>query len=76
MEDATKGEAICLRTYFCDKLDGGVRFKRGDRVGYFELEGFIIITVDDYLPVSRTLFFRHFADVSDWREERINEILD
>lgn len=67
-------EAVCKRTYFCEKLGGAVRFKRGDRVRYRVFSHFVII--DGCLDVFRSQFERHFIDVADMREERINEILD
>lgn len=67
--------AICVRTYFCDKLEGTVRFKRGDLINYLLFENFIII-LGDGLSVSKKEFYKHFTDISDWRECRINEILE
>ena len=67
-------EAICVRTYFCEKMGGTVRFKRGDRVRYKKFGNFVII--DGCLDVFKSQFERYFKDVSDLREERINEILD
>jgi hypothetical protein len=72
--DGIEFEAICIRTYFCEKIGGTVRFKRGDRVRYFIFESFVII--DGNLDVFKKHFYKHFKDVSDWREDRINEILD
>lgn len=70
-----KHQAICIRTYFCDKLEGTVRFRRGNLINYLLFENFIII-LGDGLSVSKKEFYKHFTDISEWREERINEILE
>ena len=67
-------KAICVRTYFCEKMGGSVRFKKGDKVSYTHLDGFIVI--DGYLDISKTQFYKYFEDINDWREKRINEIFN
>lgn len=67
-------KAICVRTYFCEKMGGSVRFKKGDKVSYTHFDGFIVI--DGYLDISKTQFYKYFEDMNDWREKRINEIFN
>ena len=68
------GKAVCVRTYFCEKMGGSVRFKKGDKVSYINFDGFIII--NGYLDISKTQFEKYFENINDWREKRINEIFD
>jgi hypothetical protein len=65
-------EAVCVRTYFCE--NGSVRFKKGDKIKYTHFDGFIII--DNYLDISKSRFEKYFKDITDWRDSRIDEILD
>jgi len=67
-------KAVCVRTYFCEKMGGSVRFKKGDKVSYTHLDGFIVI--DGYLDISKTQFEKYFENINDWREKRINEIFN
>jgi hypothetical protein len=55
-------------------MGGSVRFKKGDKVSYTHLDGFIVI--DGYLDISKTQFEKYFENINDWREKRINEIFD